>query len=264
MIIIGEKINGTIPGVKRAIQERDEQYIVNLAVKQAEAGADYIDICADAMPEFEIDTKLVNGNRAGSGREASLCIDSRSKAIEAVFDKAKVPGIINSVSGEEGKCEVIFPLVQGTEWDVIALTCDNSGIPADVESRMEITKNIMDKTQEYGIDPARIHIDPLVMALATDNSTFVKFLDAMQQIKKLYPSVKVTSGLSNISFGMPLRKAVNQSFLTIALSAGMDSAIMDPCNKEMMAALFATEALLGRDKFCRNYNKAYRKGIIKY
>jgi 5-methyltetrahydrofolate--homocysteine methyltransferase len=265
MIIIGEKINGTIPGVKRAIQERDEQYIVNLAVKQAEAGADYIDICAGTMPEFEIDTLNWLMEIVQEAVEKPLCIDSPNpKAIEAVFDKAKVPGIINSVSGEEGKCEVIFPLVQGTEWDVIALTCDNSGIPADVESRVEITKQIMDKAQKYSIDPARIHIDPLVMALATDNSTFVKFLDAMQQIKKLYPSVKVTSGLSNISFGMPLRKAVNQSFLTIALSAGMDSAIMDPCNKEMMAALFATEALLGRDKFCRNYNKAYRKGIIKY
>lgn len=265
MIIIGEKINGTIPRVKRAIEKKDGGYIVGLAVKQAEAGADYIDICAGTAPEIEIETLIWLMEIVQEAVEKPLCIDSPNpKAIEAVFDKAKVPGIINSVSGEEGKCEVIFPLVQGTEWDVIALTCDNSGIPADVESRVEITKQIMDKAQKYSIDPARIHIDPLVMALATDNSTFVKFLDAMQQIKKLYPSVKVTSGLSNISFGMPLRKAVNQSFLTIALSAGMDSAIMDPCNKEMMAALFATEALLGRDKFCRNYNKAYRKGIIKY
>ena len=109
----------------------------------------------------------------------------------------------------------------------------------------------------------KIHIAPLVMALHTDSGVFARFLDAMEQIKKMYPTAKITSGLSNISFGMPLRKAVNQSFLTIALYAGMDSAIMDPCDKRMMAALFATAALLGRDKFCRNYNKAYRKGIIK-
>lgn len=265
MIIIGEKINGTIPGVKSAIQERDKEYIVDLAVRQAEAGADYIDICAGTTPEVEIETltwlmEIVQGTV-----EKPLCIDSPNpKAIEAVFDKAKVPGIINSVSGEEGKCEVIFPLVQGTEWEVIALTCDSSGIPSDIENRVEITKHIIYKAQKYGIDPSRLHIDPLVMALATDNSSFVKFLNTMKQIKKLYPSAKITSGLSNISFGMPLRKAANQSFLTIALYAGMDSAIMDPCNKEMMAALFSTEALLGRDKFCRNYNKAYRKGIIKY
>ncbi len=264
MIIIGEKINGTIPGVKRAIQERDEEYIVNLAVKQAEAGADYIDICAGTMPEVEIDTLIWLMEIVQEAVEKPLCIDSPNpKAIEAVFDKAKVPGIINSVSGEEGKCETIFPLVQDSEWEVIALTCDNNGIPADVEGRVKIIEQIINKAEKYNIAVDKIHIDPLVMALPTDSGVFARFLDAMEQIKKMYPTAKITSGLSNISFGMPLRKAVNQSFLTIALYAGMDSAIMDPCDKRMMAALFATEALLGRDKFCRNYNKAYRKGIIK-
>jgi len=81
-------------------------------------------------------------------------------------------------------------------------------------------------------------------------------------VKKLFPTIKVTSGLSNISFGMPLRRVVNQNFLALAMSAGMDSAIMDPCNQEMMATLLATEALLGRDKYCRKFTEAYRKGII--
>ena len=84
----------------------------------------------------------------------------------------------------------------------------------------------------------------------------------MKVIKDLYPTIKITSGLSNISFGMPLRKDVNQAFLTLVTFFGMDSAIMDPCNRDMIAALLATEALMGKDRHCRKYNNAYRKGII--
>jgi 5-methyltetrahydrofolate--homocysteine methyltransferase len=142
------------------------------------------------------------------------------------------------------------------------LTCDNNGIPSDVQTRVHITKKLVAKAEKYNITPERMHIDPLVIALSTDNDSLLKFMETTGIIKKLYPTIKVTSGLSNISFGMPLRRVVNQNFLTLAMSAGMDSAIMDPCNQEMMAALLATEALLGRDKYCRKYANAYRKGKI--
>jgi 5-methyltetrahydrofolate corrinoid/iron sulfur protein methyltransferase len=263
MIIIGEKINGSIPRVKRAIEEKDEVFISDLAVRQAEAGADYIDVCAGTVPGKEVDTLIWLIKIVQEAVEIPLCIDSPNhRAIESVFKHVKAPGIINSVSEEEGKSEIIYPLIQGTEWMVIALTCDNSGIPSDVQGRVDITKKIVERAQNYNITPDKIHIDPLVMAISTDNNSFLKFVDTLASIKKLYPTISVTSGLSNISYGMPLRKTINQSFLTIAAYAGMDSAIMDPCNKDMMAALLATEALLGRDKYCRNFTNAYRKGKI--
>lgn len=263
MIIIGEKINGSIPRVKRAIEEKDEVFISNLAVRQAGAGADYIDLCAGTVPENEVEALTWLIKIVQEAVEIPLCIDSPNhRIIESVFKHVKAPGIINSVSEEEGKIETIYPMIQGTEWKVIALTCDKSGIPSDVQGRVEITKKIVEKAEDYNITPDRIHIDPLVMALSTDNSSFLKFIDTLSFIKKLYPTINVTSGLSNISYGMPLRKTVNQSFLTIAAYAGMDSAIMDPCNKEMMAALLATKALLGQDKYCRNFTNAYRKGKI--
>jgi len=126
------------------------------------------------------------------------------------------------------------------------------GIPSDVQTRVDITKELVDKAEKYDIAPDRIHIDPLVIALSTDNDSLMKFMETTRTIKKLYPTIKVTSGLSNISFGMPLRRVVNQNFLTLAMFAGMDSAIMDPCNREMMATLLATEALLGRIDFAEN------------
>ncbi|MEL7565550.1 MAG: methyltetrahydrofolate cobalamin methyltransferase [Dehalobacterium sp.] len=263
MIVIGEKINGTIPSVKKAIEDKDENFIRSLAAKQTEAGAHYLDVCAGTAPEHEVATLIWLMDLVQDTVDTPLCIDSPNvRVIEKVLPHAKRPGLINSVSEEGEKCEIIFPMIQGTAWEVIALTCDNRGIPSDVQTRVEITQKMVHKAQKFDITPDRMHIDPLVLALSADNKSLLNFTETLKMVKELFPAIKVTSGLSNISFGMPLRKVVNQSFLTIALFTGMDSAIMDPCNRDMMAALLATEALLGRDRFCRNYSNAYRKNKI--
>ncbi|TGE35118.1 methyltetrahydrofolate cobalamin methyltransferase [Desulfosporosinus fructosivorans] len=263
MIIIGEKINGTIPSVKKAIQEKDEQFIHNLAIKQAEAGADYLDICASTSPDIEVETLKWLMDIVQNSVDTPLCIDSpNAKVIEQIIPYAKRPGLINSVSEEGGKCEVIYPLIKETEWQVIALTCDNRGIPSDIQTRIDITKILVEKAQKYDISPERIHIDPLVMALSADNSSLMNFIETLKEVKKLYPTIKVTSGLSNISFGMPLRKVVNQHFLILATYVGMDSAILDPCNRDLVTTLLVTDALLGRDRYCRNYSNAFRKNKI--
>ena len=261
MIIIGEKINGTIPLVKKAILEKNEEFIRNRAINQTKAGANYIDVCASTAPEVEVETLKWLINIIQDAVDTPLCIDSPNpRTIEAVFKYAKKPGIINSISDEGDKCEVIFPLVKGTEWQVIGLTCDNKGIPNNVQKRLDITKILVEKASEYNITPDRIHIDPLVMALSTESESLLKFICSIKEIKALYPTIKITSGLSNISFGMPERSNVNKCFMSLAMYAGMDSAIMDPLNREIMGAIFATEALLGKDRNCRKYNKAYRAG----
>lgn len=263
LIIIGEKINGTIPSVKKAIEEKDEAFIHNLAERQSEAGANYIDVCASTAPEVEVETPKWLMDIVQEATDTPLCIDSPNpKTIEAVFPYARRPGLINSVSLEGDKCEIIFPMIQGTPWQTIALTCDNNGIPKDVQTRVDIAKILVEKAQQYHITPERIHIDPLVIALSADNDSLLKFAEATRQIKELYPTINITSGLSNISFGMPLRKVVNQNFLTLAMFAGMNSAILDPLNRDLIATLLATEALLGRDKYCRNYANGYRKHKI--
>jgi len=263
MIVIGEKINGAIPSVKKAIEERNEKFIRNLAIKQVDVGADYIDVCASTLPKVEVETLKWLMDIVQNVVDKPLCIDSPDpRAIEAVFKYARQPGIINSVSGEGDKCEVIYPLIKGTNWQVIALTCDNKGIPLDVKTRVDIAKKIIEKAEKYEIAPDRIHIDPLVVTIGTNNQSLLKFLETAKTIKEIYPTVHITSGLSNISFGMPFRRIINQSFLALAIYAGMDSSIMNPCNREMRATLLATEALLGRDKYCRKFTNAYRKAEI--
>lgn len=263
MIIIGEKINGTIPSVKKAIAEKDEAFIRNLAIKQTEAGAHYLDVCASTAPDVEEETLLWLMDIVQDAVDTPLCIDSPNpRTIVNVLHRAKKPGIINSVSEEAGKCEIIYPEMQGTDWQVIALTCDNRGIPKDVQTRVDIAKVMVEKAQKFDITPDRIHIDPLVMAVSADNTSLFNFVETLTQIKEIYPTIKVTSGLSNISFGVPFRKNVNQHFLAIASYVGMDSAILDNTNRDIYTTLLTMDMLTGKDRHCRKYANAYRKNLI--
>lgn len=263
MIIIGEKINGTIPSVKAAIERKDADYIAALAVKQTEAGATYIDVCASTAPEFEIETLKWLMDIVQNATDTPLCLDSPNpRVIEAVFKYANKPGLINSISEEGDKCEVLLPLLEGNSWQVVGLTCDNKGIPSDVETKLAITRIMVEKAAKYGITPDRIHIDPCVMALSTENNSMLNFAEEIRQIKALYPTIHVTGAISNMSFGLPVRSLLNRTCMAFAMEAGMDSAVIDPLNRDMMGTIFATYALLGQDKHCRKYSKAYRQGQI--
>ncbi|MEO1816432.1 MAG: methyltetrahydrofolate cobalamin methyltransferase [Acetobacterium sp.] len=263
MIIIGEKINGTIPAIKEAIAKRDAKFIAERAIKQEEAGADFIDVCAGTAPELEIAALKWLMDVVQNATETPLCIDSPNpRVIEAVFKYANKPGLINSISDEGEKCEVLLPLMDGNTWDVIGLTCNNKGIPCDVQTKVDIAKIMVDKAAKFGITPDRIHIDPCVMALSTNNDSLLNFTREISEIRALYPTIHITAGLSNISFGLPARSLMNKTFLALAIQAGMDSAVMDPTNQDMMGTIFAAYALLGKDKYCRTYSKAFRQGRI--
>lgn len=263
MEIIGEKINGAIPSVAEAIATRNADKIKELAFIQAEAGADYLDVCAGTKPEEEVDTLKWLLEIVQNAVETPICIDSPdAQVLVHVLPEISHIGLINSVSNEGNKCEVLFPALAQTAWKIVALTCNDEGIPARADQKAAIGVDLIEKAGGYGIDPSRMYIDPLVFALSAVNDSLLSFNGAIEQIKEKYPTVHFTSGLSNISYGMPRRKIINQNFLAMALSAGMDSAIIDPTNKDVYATILAIEALLGKDKFCKNYNRAYRKGKI--
>lgn len=264
MTIIGEKINGAIPSVGQAIAARDEGFIRKLARRQADAGAEYLDVCAGTRPDQEYDALAWLIGIVQSETDVPLCLDSPdARMIERVMPLVKDPrGILNSVSLEGDKCDVLFPLMKGTEWKVVALTCDGGGVSTTIDRKVAIADELVRKAAAYDIGPERLFIDPMVMALSAVNDSMLSFMEALRKIKAAHPTVRTTSGLSNISFGMPYRKAVNIGFLTLALYAGMDSAIIDPTNAETYAAILAAEALVGKDRFMRNYNKAYRAGRI--
>ncbi|MGI6577090.1 MAG: methyltetrahydrofolate cobalamin methyltransferase [Eubacteriales bacterium] len=263
MIIIGEKINGSIPSVAKAIESKNEDYIRRLAKRQSEAGADYIDICASVSDDLELETMKWLIDLVQDTVDTPICIDSPNPQVCVdCIPFCKKEGIINSVSLEGDKIEIIFPAIADTGWQVVALLCDNYGIPSTVDKRLQIAKQLMSRADEYGIEHSRIYIDPLVIALATDGESMAKFEACTRQIKEWYPDVHITSGLSNISFGLPARKIINMAFMALAMNAGMDSAIVDPLNRDMLGIILATDALTENDEYCLNYIKAFRQGRI--
>ena len=263
MIIIGEKINGSIPKTAAAIAEKNEKYIRSLAKKQAAARASYIDVCASVSTEKELETLKWLVDIVESVTDIPICLDSPN---EGVFREAiklcKKPGLINSVSMEGDKINQIFPVIAGTEWNVVALLCDNSGIPQNAEQRITVFREILKKAGEYKIDPSRIFVDPVVEMLCTSEDGIEKITNTIKTVKEICPSVHITSGASNISYNLPVRKFINRGFIILCMGAGMDSAIIDPTNEDMLALIYAAEALLGRDEMCMEYIGAFRDGLF--
>ena len=184
-------------------------------------------------------------------------------AILECMPVCKNPGIINSVSLEGDKIEKIFPvLAESKGWKVIALLSDGTGMPKTVEKRMENFHGIMEKIKEYGISADRVYFDPLVFALASSPDSFLRFINTAKAIKEEYPDAHIVSGLSNISYGLPYRKAINHAFLVGAMTYGMDGAIMDPLDRDTLSGVYAAEALLGIDENCAEYLSAYRNGLF--
>ena len=263
MIIIGEKINGSIPKTGAAIAAKDEEYIRQLARMQSVAGADYIDCCASVNEgELEVMEWLINIVKEES--DLPICIDSPDPqvCVDAMkFCDGRV-GIINSVSGEGNKIDVVFPAIADTKWGCVALLSDDTGIPKTADDRIKVFEAIMERAKEYGIAPNRLYIDPLVETLGANPESMLVFNECCERIKEAYPTIHITSGLSNISFGLPGRKFINMPFLVLAMNAGMDSAIMDPANRDMNGVLHGAEALLGEDEYCLDYIEAYRDNLF--
>lgn len=263
MIIIGEKINGSIPSVARAIAGKDADFIRNLAKIQSDAGANFIDVCASVDTSMEVRTLKWLIDLVQEVTDTPICIDSpHAQFIAEAIKFCKRPGLINSVSGEGDKIDVIFPVIADTKWECVALLCDDSGISKTAEKRLEVFAHITKKAKEFNINPSRLHIDPLVEMLCTSENGIDMIVDVIREIKKQYPTIHVTGGFSNVSFNLPARKLVNQAFCVLAMNAGMDSGIIDPTNQDLLGMIYATEALLGKDEYCMEYIGAYREGYF--
>ena len=265
MILIGEKINGAIPAVGQAILERNAELIRDRARKQTDAGADFIDCAASTETSLEYDAMCWLIDIIQAETDTAICIDSPDAQLLArLIEEGKLnkPGMVNSVNEEGTKCETIFPIIAGTDWNVIGLTCDKDGIPYESAKKVEIAKRIIDKADKYGVKLSNLHIDPCVMALATTPAAMEDFVTCIRSIHEYAPEVKVTGALSNISYDMPARKFVNMACMAYAVQAGLDSAILDPTSENMQGILYAASALSGFDKGGRKYNRAYRKGLF--
>jgi cobalamin-dependent methionine synthase I len=264
MIIIGELINSTRKAIAAAIEAGDKSTIQKIAKDQAERGAHYIDVNAGSFKDQEIEYLTWLVEAVQEVVELPCCLDSpKPAAIEAALKVHKGIPLVNSISLEKERREKLLPVVAGKDLKVVALCMGDSGMPRTAEDRMRIADELVHLLLNNQVNVENIYVDPLVQPVSTDQTFGHEFLKAVERIMSRFPGIHTVCGLSNVSFGLPLRKFLNRTFMAMAIAKGLDAAILDPLDKPMMAAVLAAEALAGRDKYCMNFIKSYRGGKIE-
>jgi 5-methyltetrahydrofolate--homocysteine methyltransferase len=269
MIIVGERINGTRTRVRDALVARDADFIAEEAMRQAEAGADYIDLNAGTDPQREPEDLVWLVRTVQEAVDRPLCIDSPNvdalragiEACQATVARQSKP-LVNSASAESGRMEAVLGLVARHGARVVGLTLDDTGLPKTAEQRISIARTLVERAAELGIAREDIFIDPLARAVAVENEQGAAFLDAVAGIKEALPGIHAICGLSNISFQMPARRLLNRTFVGMAMARGLDAAIVDPLDGGLMAAICAANVLLGQDEMCIGYIQAHRAGRL--
>lgn len=257
--VIGERINPT--GRKRLAAEMaagDYSSVQADAIAQVEAGAHMLDVnagipLADEPAILAESIKLVQ-----SLVDVPLSIDSSIvEALEAGLSVYQGKALVNSVTGEEERLEVVLPLIKKYDAAVVAISNDETGISEDPDVRFEVAKRIVQHAADYGIPAADVVVDPLVMPVGALGQAGVSAFRLIRRLREEL-GVNTTCGASNISFGLPNRHALNATYLAMAAGAGMTSAIMNPLHPEEMAGVMAADVLMGADLNCARWLRRYR------
>ncbi len=262
--VIGERINTSRKMVQAAVTDRNADYIIDDVKKQQDAGAHFIDVNAGARIGHEEEDMKWLLDIIQPIATVPLALDSPDPAIlEMAFDKVEKRPMINSISLEKERYDAMIPFLKGKACKVIALCMDDGGMPNSSDDILARAKTLVTELNGIGIATADIYVDPLVQPISTDSNKGVMVLDAVRAIKAEFPDVHITGGLSNISYGLPQRHIINRTFVTLMMAAGMDSAIIDPLDKKIMATIQTADMLIGNDQFCMNYLKGTRSGAIE-
>ena len=258
--VIGERINPT--GRKLLAEEMangNYDRVQSDAIAQIEAGATMLDVNAGIPLANEPKILAESIKLIQSFTDIPLSIDSSIvEALEAGLAVYQGKALVNSVTGEEERLEVVLPLVKKYGAAVVAISNDETGISEDPNERFKVAKKIVERAADFGIDRQDVVVDPLIMPVGAIN---LAGRSALELIIRLRSELKVntTCGASNISFGLPNRHGMNAAFLSMAAGAGMTSAIMNPLHSEEMTAILGADVMNGVDPECRKWIKKFRE-----
>jgi 5-methyltetrahydrofolate corrinoid/iron sulfur protein methyltransferase len=269
MILIGERINGMFTDVKDAIASKNKQPIQELAKKQTEAGATYLDVNVGTAAADQEGTMQWLVETIQETCSTPLCLDSQKPSVIAAGVKvvnAENGLLLNSTPLNKKSDEEVFDKYlemadqAGPKTNVITLTMDKTGVPQDTDMRVALAAEIVQKAMEKGFDTQRLFIDPIALPVKVPNAQVQvgNILNAMDQIKYLAdPAPHMTVGLSNVSQGASERSLINRIFLAMAMSHGLDSAIADVLDKDLMNVVATSDMLMNKQIYSDSFIKAY-------
>jgi len=261
MLIIAERINASRRYIASAISSENKAFIQNEAKAQALAGADYIDVNAGIFEEEEANRLTWVIEAVQEVTDVPLSIDSPDpEVIKTVLGFLKKRPIINSITLEPKRLNGILPLVHEYKTKVIGLCQSEHTTAETVDDKVRLASQLVERVTEAGISLDDLYIDPLVYPLATNPQSAVATIQAIERIMTEFPGVHTTCGLTNVSYGLPDRKLINRIFLVAAISRGLDTAILDPTDIQLYAALKTARMVSGKDDFCMDYIDAFREG----
>ena len=264
MLIIAERINASRKAIAQAVSAEDRAFIQAEAVAQAQAGAHYIDVNAGTFVGEEADKLKWIVEAVQGVTDLPLSIDSPdAEVIKAVLPLLKKTPLINSITLEPARIDGILPVVVAHRTKVIALCQSEQGSAETTERKVALAGELVEKLTGAGVPLDDIYIDPLVFPLSTDPRSANATLEAIGEIMKQFPGAHTICGLTNVSFGLPARRLVNRAFLAAAITKGLDSAIIDPTDKQLYAMLKAVTLVVGKDNFCMDYISAFRAGRLE-
>lgn len=263
MIIIGEKINASLPGIKAIIEQENAVQLLELAKRQAAAGASFVDVNVgtgmgsreDEMASMQWAIETIQEEV-----DTPLCIDSADPAVLEAGLRARNgrPGLINSTKADDKDLELVVPLARQYQAPLVALAMDETGIPKTVEGRLRACEKIANACEKSGVSLDTLYFDPLVLPVSTDVKQGLVTLNTIAEIKRQFAVAKTVMGLSNVSYGLPGRIRLNTAFLHMAIYADLDAAILDPLDEGLMGAVKIAEVLVGKDRHCRRYTRMFR------
>lgn len=260
MYVIGERINGMFRDCRHAIEEHDKAIIQELARKQLAGGAHCLDVNVGPASDEPVAAMRWLVETIREVTDAPLAIDTTKNEVMKVGIEAAGQGsVINSTTGAQEKLDALLPLAAENDASVVALTIDEKGVPRDAAGRVEIALRVVAAAMEHGLSPDRIYVDGVIIPVSADQMTPTHVLDTINQCKMLSdPPPKTILGLSNVSQSATYRELINRTYLVMALAHGLDAAILDPMDAELMDAMITAELLLNRNVYCADFLKAYR------
>ena len=265
MIIVGELINASRKAMGAAIKAQDVDYIQKIAKEEFEAGANYIDVNAGIFVGKEPEYLQWLVKTVQEAVDAPCCIDSPDpKAIETALAVHKGVAMINSISLEKARYDALMPLIAGTDLKVVALCMSDEGMLETMDQRLKIADKLINGLVQNNVPIDNIYVDPLVQPISVNSTFAVEFINSVEAIMTRFKGVHTMCGLSNISYGLPVRKFMNHAFAIMAIGKGLDGLIINPCDKMMMASLITAETLAGKDDYCVKYLKAFRNKQFEF